>query len=809
MKPRVRTRVAFESSPLVQSPSWFDISKWVYIARGNEVEVNYGRPDEFSQVQPSRLTLNLDNSDGRFTPGRAASPYYPNVTKGKRIRVDVRGQFNDGSFVDDANWIFNPGGETVAGGFPSGWQTFGAGIVASISTLAETGTYGISFAVNHTGGTPAGIGSSHEGNLLSELTPGRRYTISFRCIKSAAPSRPIKIRVQWYSSPTSGVTQTDYSDAVMIGGSWTTVSGTFTAPDEVWKAKVAAYVEPADCVNGEVWDTDTWRMDEEGHTYSTTTLVTTDPDTVYKARYDGFVDQWPQVWTSPSANLSESRLVASDRQARLGRAAAWSNIIELEYFLDRSVAPSQINPPYAYWALGDGSDATEAAQSGSSSEPGLVPAQVGTAGTGTVTFGAGTGPTTDGLSAVQFLPFDQVSGKYLGATTNVPLLGSSQWSLEWFFAAPNTGFDRVMINVRGHLGTAIYLSAAGKVVLEQFGAAIVTSALSYNDDSVHHVAVVLDGAGTATVYVDGASVGSGSLSPDNGTDFRVGAALSAPFQGTMAHLALHEGVSLTSTVIADHHAAGTTAFEGETTDERMQRLGDYALVADKWLETGVTTSMTKLLTHGKTPLQLMRETEVTENGLVFFSRIGELTFQGRDHRYNATPWEIYDVAAGDVEEGLLFIEDDTSLVNEAVYSQPEGVTQKVRNQESIALFDRYNKTETLYTTDPNEVLAAAQWVVNQRGTPQPRCPTVAVDMRTQDGVMNTLEIELGDMIRLTNLPDQAPAAEMDMFVEGYHERISEEAWTITLNCTPADAETVWVLDSSTLSVLGTSTRLAY
>lgn len=806
MKPQMRVRVAFDGAPLAETPVWTDITQYVYTSAGNDIDINYGRQDEFSAVQPARLSLTLDNSDGRFTPGRADSPYYPNVTKGKRINVEVRGQYNDGSFKDDVNWIYNPGGEIVAGGYPSGYQTFGAGINTSASSHAETGTYGMTFTVNQTGVTAAGIGANHEANLLSEVSGGTAYLISVRAKRRVSPNRPGKIRVQWYSSPTSGVVQTDYSDPVTISTSWTTVQGVFVAPPGAWKCKVAFYVEPADCVNLEVWDTDTWRMDVDGYTYSTSTLVTTDPDTAYFERYTGYVDQWPQVWTSPSANLAESRLVASDRMARIGRAAVWPDIIELEYTFDQSTSPASLTVPLIYWKLGDGSESTSAGQSGSSGASELTVGQFGSGGT--LAFGAATGPGTDGISAPLWTPVGISDGKFLTGTVEGYPFYDNQWTVEFFFSSTASGWAQSLFYVHGWNFTNIYLSTTGQVVVEQLGATKITSGTGHADGAVHHVAFTYDND-NIELYVDGVSIGTSTMLADAGREVRIGAANGGSlFNGTISHVAVHNR-ELWSFEVADHYEAGTGAFEGETSDERIQRIADYAQVVDKYLDTGVTTTMSKLLTHGKSPLQLLRETEVTENGLVFFNRAGELAFQSRAWRYNATPYEIYDVATGDVEEGLLFMEDDTSLVNDATYSQPEGASYRIQNQESITNFDRYTKSETLYTTDATEVLAAAQWAVNRFGTPSTRCPTVAVDIRTQDSMWVTLQVELGDLIRLTNLPDQAPSTEVELFVEGYSERISEEAWTITFNCTPADPESVWVLDSSTYSELGATTRLAY
>jgi hypothetical protein len=70
--------------------NWIDISDQVAWTRGG-ININRGRADEQSEVQPSQLTVALNNTDGRFTPGNTASPYYPDVTDAVRIRVRYDG----------------------------------------------------------------------------------------------------------------------------------------------------------------------------------------------------------------------------------------------------------------------------------------------------------------------------------------------------------------------------------------------------------------------------------------------------------------------------------------------------------------------------------------------------------------------------------------------------------------------------------------------------------------------------------------------------------------------------------------------
>jgi len=85
----VVVEIAFDSgfATPAASRTWTDVSQWVELR--DNIGVNFGRGDERGNAEANTLSLRLDNRDGRFTPGRASSPYYPNVKLYRPIRVTV------------------------------------------------------------------------------------------------------------------------------------------------------------------------------------------------------------------------------------------------------------------------------------------------------------------------------------------------------------------------------------------------------------------------------------------------------------------------------------------------------------------------------------------------------------------------------------------------------------------------------------------------------------------------------------------------------------------------------------------------
>lgn len=67
-----------------------------------------------------------------------------------------------------------------------------------------------------------------------------------------------------------------------------------------------------------------------------------------------------------------------------------------------------------------------------------------------------------------------------------------------------------------------------------------------------------------------------------------------------------------------------------------------------------------------------------------------------------------------------------------------------------------------------------------------------------------LRLDVGDKIRLTNLPDDYGPSTVDVLVSGYDEEAGPSAWKITFNCVPAEPWTAFVPGSATYSRVDTA-----
>lgn len=79
-----RVEIAFTSAPGAGNPVYVDVSSRVLSG-----SVKRGRQYELDTIQPSSLTLRMDNGDRALDPTYTGSPFYPNVLPMRPIRVSA------------------------------------------------------------------------------------------------------------------------------------------------------------------------------------------------------------------------------------------------------------------------------------------------------------------------------------------------------------------------------------------------------------------------------------------------------------------------------------------------------------------------------------------------------------------------------------------------------------------------------------------------------------------------------------------------------------------------------------------------
>ena len=529
-------------------------------------------------------------------------------------------------------------------------------------------------------------------------------------------------------------------------------------------------------------------------------------------RFSGYVDEWPVAWADASATVASVTITASSRLARLGRGTDLRSIIEEEYLADGPDAYYTFGEPVGSVAAGNGSLVSQPPMtfSGSGTDP---------------VFGNATGPGTDDLTSVSFS-----GGKNFAVVFPTPVVASTDTSIAWefFFSSATTAFQNVgrLYSATGDT-TIVTISASGKLEINAGNNAgpiyyDLTSAATVTDGATHHCLVretISAGVLTVTIYLDGAQILTDTYSPLSAFTTRNrmtagGVSVGTSMTGVISHMAVTSGTTeMTAARVLAHANSGLNGFSGERSDQRIARLASYAGVpsVEVSTETGLSTSITNQVTNARTALSLMADVVVTEGGLLFDARDGDLTFHARSHRYNVASAMTLHAAGGELMANLEPRLDDQGLVNDMTTSRDNGVTARAVDAASITEYGLYRESVTLLTTSDNEVQDAANWKVAIGATPTVRVPVAEANVAQASTTQTTalLAREIGDRITLANLPSQAPASTMDFFIEGYTEDITPETYRMTFNLSPASLSGVWQLDSSVYSVLGTTSRLGY
>lgn len=535
-------------------------------------------------------------------------------------------------------------------------------------------------------------------------------------------------------------------------------------------------------------------------------------------RFIGFIDEWPVTWADASTVMADVQISATSRMARLGHGKTLPSIVEVEYLQDG---------PVAYYPVGDDQGSLQAGNVSATVQSPMAVTPFGGGSNSNISFGSATGPTTESLTAALFTRVSATAGAYLLATLSGFTSGADPSVLLEAFVLANTAQEMGIAQLDGgdsSLYLALGVSATGKLTAKYAtpsGGVVytLTSSPTISDGLTHHVAVRQTTSGgftTSTLFLDGTSAATitiGSSQYDMTRLVGGGGVANSAFAGTLSHVAAYSGAAISDARIAQHSLAGSTGFSGESSGNRIHRLALYAGVPDGEIafEVGLSTSITNQDTTGQQPITLMQDVAATEGGVLFDSRIGLLTFHGRSHRYNASSQLTLSTAHREIMPSLEPRLDDQDLVNDVSASRTGGVSVRVVDPSSVAEYGTYREEIQLLTTSDNEVFDAASWKVYTASAPQVRVPTAEVELALLSPAQTLIVLarEIGDRITLSGLPSQAPASSMDFFIEGWTETIADFSYRIVFNLSAATLSGVWQLDSSTYSVLGTSTRLAY
>lgn len=602
------------------------------------------------------------------------------------------------------------------------------------------------------------------------------------------------------------------------------------------------------------------------------------PSGTVSTRFVGFITSLPNQWSGQS---QYGLISASDRFEKLQQSPAIISSPELEVLTD----PNLSGNVKGYWNLHEaqgslsfGDTSGQGAQYMKAMGLGVV-----SAGTGFAASNAA-GPGFDGLRAATFNPVSTSQGTYLTAPITAP---TGTWTsgldytglagvVSFWYQATATDLHclAAIVDPASQFAFTVYQDHDGTLStaycqISQGGAiqeAVLTTGFGYiGDGKWHHIAVAtaatnqLGGACVANLYLDGTVVQAGwrsGITGANGnfTQLIVGAGyLPTPLQlgaGNISDVSWYWGdlsssatyVPVSPPNLADHYAAGSTGFSGESTDHRIARIARYAGVPipltngpspsyggstriynpiqGPWtnLQAGAHLCGTQSMA-GRKPLDVMFEAAHTEGMPLYVDRAGYLEIQPSTTRQNTTP--AWTVNALELDPSTQVADDFAYTTNQATIT-PNGQAAQtvisVPNQPlttspgylSQVKYGIYDGSQSTASVNPVEAQSLGLSVIQLRSDPPPRLAPLAIEAATlallpgygsawYDEVLAT---EISTPVRVTNAPAAVGAGNYDCLVEGWTETITAANHAFAFNVSPIQGPT-YQLDDPVLGRLDT------
>ncbi|MET9965644.1 hypothetical protein ABZZ80_06885 [Streptomyces sp. NPDC006356] len=336
------------------------------------------------------------------------------------------------------------------------------------------------------------------------------------------------------------------------------------------------------------------------------------------------------------------------------------------------------------------------------------------------------------------------------------------------------------------------------------------------DDRAHHFRLSIDPLATSTdwaVYIDGVQRASGNMA---GIVFKA-------IRDIRYNWSLVAGGGLTTTdqslgFITYWDSTGPTAgemydaftgFQGERAGDRIVRLateaGYVASVA------GESVFQQRMGIQGsKKLLELMNDAARTDFGYVLDARDrAEVIHRGQSTLWNQPPSLTLDFSAGLISPPFKPVDDDKLTENDISVQREFGSVpaREVLDEGTLSVqapedggVGRYDKAYT-YSVETD---AQARQVAGMRlhlgtynGVRYTRITLNLANERVFALIDDILRIDVGDKIRLTDLPADHGPDDVDVLVVGYTEEAGPDAWLITFNCVPGEPWTAGVVGSTT------------
>lgn len=522
-------------------------------------------------------------------------------------------------------------------------------------------------------------------------------------------------------------------------------------------------------------------------------------DGVNYERADGYVDSIEPTWVGGVHTWNVVRVSCTDISARLALGQPLRSMVVQEMLAD--------NPTCLYPL--DEADGSTSAGDISVNRAAAAQRRDGKYGSGTVSFATDMG-LADPTTGVQFgstspgdfdTPVSTLALVGGMSTANfVPANGAHTVSMWVVMPTVAPAVQYTLSLQTSEDGSAIELGVLSSGVINFYLVSPGTAGNGPNgttslcDGKLHHlVGTLAADQKTAKLYIDGVLISTYvSATTFSFADLRFhglgGRSTSVDqgfaFPGTMANYAVYPS-ALSAARILVHYQAGKGALL-EQSGARYARLAAYAGLTTTGLPTG-TAQMGAQNTAGAGVTDALAKVARTEGTVSYVTGAGDLTFQDRTIRYNATAGLTLTAGQTSGTDPIKIRRDRQGLANEMTVSRDGGASQRYVDATSQAAIGRFDggSLEVAPSTDA-DALNNAAWRVHTHKGFATRIPGVTVNLLGAEDSVRTAVLGAGisTLLTLTGLPSQAPASSVSLFIEGGSERIAYEDWEIDFFTSP-------------------------
>jgi hypothetical protein len=508
-------------------------------------------------------------------------------------------------------------------------------------------------------------------------------------------------------------------------------------------------------------------------------------------RFLGEVAAWPTKWDAPGKDVYLT-LEAAGIMRRLGQGNAPAPSAPRTFLLAAD--------PTAYWPLEDGPQTVQAG------------AAAGT-GSGPVQLVGRPAPSVWGQGALaSWLPgVAKIEPKDAGSTLQAAV-EQPDFVDTWTFDFMRSGgysatAGNTVFGVRW--GDGVDLESTGitfdalnaEIDLTVGFSTIATEAVdpSLWDDNPHHVRLTAtqDGADIDyEVFIDGVSVLTVTDTSETLEQARsVQAAISITTEKALA--TGHWAVYADPPALADAVAAAF-GHPGEAAGRRVERICSEQGIP--FVDVGDLDDTAPMGPQAAVPpLELLREAAQADHGLLYESRVQlGLEYRTRADLQNQTPALTADYS-DKVFHGLPEpVDDDRFTRNDVTAKRPNsGEARAVLEAGALSTADppdgvgTYDTSVTVNAAGDGFLPDHAGWLLNLGTVDQARFPRLAFRLNAVPAIADTIAgLDLGDLVRITNLPAWLPPDDVDVLVQGTEETLASHMRDVELSTAPATPYTV-------------------